>query len=118
MSQECHPVWRELNWGRIHAGQNVEQVIADTRPVEVERYGEFVRLNYQEGLYFTGVTIIAKNGRLASATAWSCTWARVFFDDLTADDWKAYSDAYEAHWEPLRKRRGAAEQAAVPDGGN
>jgi hypothetical protein len=118
MSQECHPVWRDLYWGRIHSGQNVEDVIEATQPVRVERYGEFVRLNYQESLSFTGVTIMAKNGRLASASAWSCTWNRVFFDELTQEDWKAYSDAYEAHWQPIRKKREEAEQqGAAPDRG-
>src|SRR5262249_6069587 len=77
MSREGRPVWQDLHWGRVHSGQDVEEVIAATKPVGVERYGEFVRLNYQEGLCFTGVTITAKNGRLASAAAWSCTWDRV-----------------------------------------
>ena len=117
MSQECHPVWRELHWGRIHTGQDVERVIADTQPARVERYGEFVRLNYQQGLSFTGVTITAKNGRLATAAAGSCTWDRVFFNELTEDDWKAYSDAYEAHWRPIRKKRAEAEPGAAADGG-
>jgi hypothetical protein len=113
MSQECHPVWRELHWGRIHQGQDVEDVIATTNPVRVERYGEFVRLNYQDYLYFTGVTITAKNGRLACATAWSCTWDRLFFNELTQEDWQAYSDAYEAHWRPIRKQRAEAERGAA-----
>ena len=117
MSQECHPVWRELHWGRIHAGQDVEEVIAATKPVRVERYGEYVRLSYQEGLSFTGITITAKNGRLASAAAGSCTWDRVFFNELTHDDWKAYEDAYEAHWQPIRRKRAEAAPGAAADGG-
>jgi hypothetical protein len=112
MSRECHPVWKDLHWGRIQPGQDVEEVIAATKPARVERYGEFVRLNYQEGLYFTGVTITAKNGRLASAVAWSCTWNRVFFDELTREDWAAYSAAYEAHWQPIRKMREEAKRRA------
>jgi hypothetical protein len=115
MSRECHPVWQDLHWGRIHSGQNVEEVIASTKPVRVERYGAFVRLNYQNGLCFAGVTITAKNGRLASAAAGSCTWDRVFFDELTQEDWKAYSDAYDAHWRRIRQKREEAEQGAVPD---
>ena len=118
MSRECHPVWRDLQWGRVHAGQNVEDVIAATKPVRVERYGEFVRLDYQEGLCFTGVAITAKNDRLASAAAWSCTWNRTFFDELTEQDWQAFSNAYEAHWKPIWKNVEEAEQGAAPDGGD
>lgn len=102
MSRECHPVWRDLNSGHIAAGQDVEEAIATTRPVSVERYGPFVRLNYQEGMSFTGVTVTAKNGRLVEAAAWSCTWERVFFQQLSPGDAMAYWDAYEAHWRPIR----------------
>jgi hypothetical protein len=115
MSQECHPVWRELHWGRIYAGQNVEEVIAATKPVSTERYGEFVQLNYQDGLCFSGVVITAKNGRVASATASSCTWSRDFFNQLTLDDWQAYSAAYDAHWRPVLNRRAEAQHAAAPE---
>jgi len=115
MSRECHPVWEELHWGRVHKGQDVEEVIKSTNPVRVGRYGDFVSLDYQEGLCFTGVTVTAKNGRLASAAAWSCTWDRVFFNELTEEDWKAYSNAREAHWPPIRKKREQAEQADLPN---
>jgi hypothetical protein len=105
MNQECHPVWKDLYWGRVYAGQNVEEVIAATDPVRIERYGEFVRLSYQKGRCFTGVTITAKNGRLANGCAWSCTWVRSFFDELTPEDWARFTAAYEAHWRPLREEQ-------------
>ena len=88
-----HPLRPGL--GRSHRGDSA---------VQVERYGEFVQLNYQKGLCFTGVTITAKNGHVASACAWSCTWKHVFFDDLTREDRKAFSDAYESHWALIRKK--------------
>jgi hypothetical protein len=106
MSAECHPVWRDLHWGRVQAGQNVDEVIAATKPVRVERYGDFVELIYQPGgLNFTGVNITAKKGRLVNAGAWSCTWNRVFFDEMTGDDWHDFNDAYEARWQPIRQMR-------------
>lgn len=120
MSQECHPVWRELHWGRIRAGQDVEDVIAATKPVRVDRHGDFVWLNYQggEGLFdLTGVTVTAKSGRLATAAAWSCTWDRVFFDQLAPADRQAYSDAYEALWQQIREKRDEVKQGASPDRG-
>ena len=51
MSRECHPVWRELFWRRIGPGQDVEEVIAATKPTKVDRYGDFALLTYQERLY-------------------------------------------------------------------
>lgn len=115
MGRECHPAWRELDSGRVAAGQDVEAVISATKPVWVERYGEFVRLHYQEGLSFTGVTVVAKSGRLAGAAAWSCTWDRMFFDELTPDDHQAFRDAYKAHWQPIRKRQAEAAPADAPE---
>jgi hypothetical protein len=105
MIRECHPVCEELHWGRVRPGQEVEEVIGATKPLGVERYGPFVRLSYQQGLSFSGVTIVAKNGRLAGASAWSCTWDRVFFNTLTDEDQQAFRDAHEAHREALRQRR-------------
>src|SRR5262245_44000247 len=84
MRRECHPVWRDLFWRRIGPGQDVEAVIAATKPIKVTRYGEFVDLTYQVG--FTGLGITAKNGKLISASAASCCWSRTFFDEMTAND--------------------------------
>lgn len=96
MKSECHPIWRELYFGRLRAGQNVEDVIARTKPIRVEQFGEFAILNYQRAS-LTGVTITAKNGKLARAAAWSCTWDRKFFDELSDADAQAFERAYTAH---------------------
>src|SRR5688572_10967244 len=79
MRRECHPVWKDLHAGRIRAGQTVEDIIALTKPVRVDRFGNFAILNYQGGdgyIHFTGVTVIASEGRLIDAEAWSCTWRK------------------------------------------
>jgi hypothetical protein len=93
MSRECHPVWQDLHWGRIQPGQAVETVIAQTKPLRVHRFTNFTELSYQEGLSFTGVTIIARDGKLVAAAAWSCTWHRVFFDALSLEEWRVYKAA-------------------------
>ena len=116
MSKECHPIWNDLHSGRIRAGQDVEELITATRPSRVERYGEFVRLNYyknfdpsERGVFgFTGVSITARSGKLVSGAAASCGWSRVFFDELKEEGWKEYHDAYEMLWKPIRKMRAAA----------
>ena len=109
MSRECHPIWRDLFWRRIGPGQDVEAVIAETKPIQVERYGDFVNLTYQSG--FTGIGITAKQGKLVAASAGSCCWSRTFFDEMTAADRKSYDDAYEAHWRPIREKQEAEEKA-------
>jgi len=118
MSRECHPVWNDLYWGRIAAGQDVEEVVARTQPPRVERLGDWVTLSYQgKGLCFTGVTVIAREGKLVAASAWSCTWSRKFFDTLPLEEWRAYSVAVAAELSrsPRAGGTGAALTTAVPD---
>jgi hypothetical protein len=95
MSVECHPVWRDLHWGRVTLGQDVEEAIGATKPLRVERYGKFVSLGYEggRGLPFTRVGIIAKDGKLAYGFAGSCAWNRTFFSQMTKGDWEAYTEA-------------------------
>jgi hypothetical protein len=86
MARECDPVWRDLHYGRVQAGDPVEEVIARTRPRRVKRSGGWVVLEYPpDGLCFTGISVAAREGRLVSAYAWSCTWTRQFFDTLSEE---------------------------------
>ncbi len=104
MHRECHPVCQDLYHQRINPGDDVEEVIASTNPVRVERFENYIRLNYQEGLCFSGVTITAKDGKLVGAAAWSCTWDRTFFDALSQQEWNMFGSAYEIE---LEKRHAA-----------
>ena len=89
MSKECHPVWRDLENGRVGAGQSVDEVIQKTSPTRILRYGAYTQLTYHQPpvnpdlLYMTSVTILAKDGRLVHAGAGSCTWHRIFFDKMS-----------------------------------
>jgi hypothetical protein len=87
MDYESHPVWREFHYGRIKAGDDIEEVIARTRPSVVKRAGRTVTLEYyadynpdSKGLRFSGLSAEAEDGKLVNAGAWSCTWVRSFFD--------------------------------------
>jgi hypothetical protein len=100
MSHECHPVWKELHWGRVYVGQDVEEVIARTNPRRVTRCAEWVLLDYYngpEGLHFTVLWIIGRHGKLVSAVAASCTWDRTFFNEITTDESKALSSTWTKH---------------------
>jgi hypothetical protein len=98
MSRECHPVWRDLDAGRVRAGQAVEDVIERTRPVQVEHFENVTFLHYHPP-GFTGLTIVAKNGRLVSAGAASCTWDWTFFDTWPAVERDAFYKRYHEHLE-------------------
>jgi hypothetical protein len=89
MQKECHPVWEDYNFGRVRAGDDVEQTIARTKPAIIERKGRWVELKYQSA-GFTGVSAAAYDGKIVFAGAWSCTWTRVFFDELTDEQSMEY----------------------------
>lgn len=84
MNRECHPAWKDYHFGRVQAGDTVENVIAQTEPLRVERNGKWVILKYQER-GFTGLTCAAYDERMVCAYAWSCCWMRQFFDVMSKE---------------------------------
>jgi hypothetical protein len=85
MERECPDVWREYNFGRVRAGDDVEDVIRRTKPSTVERNGRWVELKYQGPGHFTGLSAAAYDGKMIFAGAWSCCWVRLFFDELSEE---------------------------------
>lgn len=92
MKKECGAAWRDYHFGRVRAGDDVEEVIRKTKPAMVERKGRYVFLKYTRSgeaeprvIHFTNLTGIAYDGRMVLGCAMSCMWARVFFDHLTDD---------------------------------
>jgi len=77
MASECDPVWREYHFGRIRAGDDIEEVIRQTKPYRVERQGRWVTIRY------SGIVAHAYDGEVLIAYAGSCAWVRVFFDQLS-----------------------------------
>jgi hypothetical protein len=111
MRHECHPVWRDLNAGRIKAGDKVENVIWRTIPPHVERFEDVTMLRYPPA-GFTIVSIMAKDGRVISAGAGSCTWSKTFFDEWDQSELDAFWRRYSAHLEEKR-RVALVEQVAI-----
>jgi hypothetical protein len=98
MGYECHPVWKDLYWGKIRKGESLDSVLEAHPPVKIEHFGDFVALQYHPDRSFTGIEIIAKEGRVLSARAGSCTWACKFFDGMTKEQWEHYWDARSWHY--------------------
>jgi hypothetical protein len=96
IARSCHPVWKDLACGRIYEGQPVDEVIAKTKPAHVDRRGVFVSLDYHEPWSLTVMRVIAKNGKLVSAHAGSCTWDHTFFDSMSEQDGVDFWVSYEA----------------------
>jgi len=100
MSRECHPAWQDYHFGRVNAGDSVEEVIAHTCPTSIKRHGRWVELDYGEG-GFTGMFAAAYDGRMVFASAGSCGWVRLFFDELTDEQSRALLGASKTDPERL-----------------
>src|SRR5437868_3750984 len=96
MSKECHPVWKDLAFRRVYYGQPVNEVIERTNPVCVTRHGRFVEIDYQEPFSFSGVQIVAVDGKVVRGWAASCAWDHKFFDSMTDEDVKSMYASYKA----------------------
>ena len=81
MANECPLAWRDFHFGRFRAGADIEEIIRETKPTKVERHGDWVTLSYRNG--FSGVGAHAHHGKLVCAYAGSCTWTRLFVDELS-----------------------------------
>jgi len=89
MAAECDPVWKELALRRVRQGDPVSKLTEIREPSWVLEYGPYQQLEYgfEPGyLSLTGITVYAKEGKLLTAIAWSCTWDHVFFEDKTEEE--------------------------------
>jgi len=113
MNRECHPVWRELHDGRVYLGQTVEEAISQTAPTRVEHFENCVLLEYQTSgpgqSCFTTIAVVAQDGRLISAHAYSCTWQRTFFEGWTEEERDTF---WQRYW--ARKHQFKQQLAANP----
>jgi hypothetical protein len=88
MYDECHAIWKDLYNHRIVAGDDVEDLILRIQPSTIDRNGEETTLAYFKnyapragGFNLTGLTVIARHGKLVAAYASSCEWTMQFFDN-------------------------------------
>ena len=92
MAAECDPVWKELALRRVRQGDPISKLTEIREPSGVLEYGPYEQLEYYRGgfepgyLSLTGITVYAKEGKLLTAVAWSCTWDHVFFEDKREEE--------------------------------
>lgn len=104
-----YPVGKDLWFGRIKPGQDVDVLIENIPPHRIRRFGQFVWLTYYAGgppppgsFTMESLGVIAKDGRLVSAGAAGCTWNRVFFE-MTSEDEAAFEISYRRYREERHK---------------
>ena len=84
MWRECPPVWKDLALGRIVRGDTVDRLYSLHPPLGQRNFGPFTMYSFDppaSGIQFTGLNVVARDGRLVLARAASCTWTYSFFED-------------------------------------
>lgn len=107
MAAECHPVWRAFAFRQFAQGDSTAALFAKFPPTRREEFGRYGIYSYGAPMAFTGFTVIARDGRLASAGAGSCTWRFTFFETVDPQldhDYQAYME------KRLTKRRQEMEE--------
>ena len=116
MAHECHPVWKKLALRQINAGDSTADFLANNSPtsrVEFGRYGVYRFAPGEESGYlsFTGLSVIAHDGKLIHAGAGSCCWDFTFFDDGDPD-FNAQYTAYIDEQIALREKKAPKESGS------
>ncbi len=93
--EQYHPVWKDLALRRIRKGDDLQMLLQKHPPVCVEAFGSFASVLYNRPLSYNTLGVIAKDGRLISARAGSCTWHHVFFN--SPEEEEALDQAYSNH---------------------
>ncbi len=103
LREDPHPVTRGLARGEIGPQTDIEQMISAHRPDELLRSGQFVRASYytDRGADRGGTHVVAVNGRPACASFCTGGQHTIFFDHLTREENRAFTDATPEN-EPLR----------------
>jgi hypothetical protein len=84
MASESHLVWRQFAFRRVGAGDSATDFLRRFPPSSREEFGRYGIYHYypssaEDGIWFTGLAVVARDDRLIRSEAWSCTWQFTFF---------------------------------------
>ncbi len=74
-----NPLIRDFYYGKYRAGTPISELIAAYPNCHIFEFDGFTRLDYNPPLCFEGIGIVAKDGKLASAGLFSCSFGVIIF---------------------------------------
>ncbi len=103
MSQECPPIWKEFAFRQIREGDPVEDFLHQHPPSLYDEFGPYGLYYYfppgAGDLAMTGISVSARDGRLVSAEAHSCTWDFQFFGAEEPEMMRQYAEFLRKRYE-------------------
>ncbi len=105
----------DLWWGHIGPGDDVEELIANSEPNSVVRFGRWVRVQHGPGrgatkwlTSFVSITVLAKDGRLVYAKCRTSTDLKWFFNTMSdSEEVEHNRDFGDYWWSFLEEKRNA-----------
>lgn len=85
-----------LESGQIYAGLSIADLLVNCTPYQIHFVDRFAFIEFHSVPNLTGLSLVAVNGKLASATYWTCTQRQDFFNTLSADERIAAGEIYES----------------------
>lgn len=82
MASECHPIWKQFALRRFTAGDSAAELFQRFPPDRREEFGRYGIYSYYrgaEGIPFTALGVVTRDGKLLRAESGSCTWQFCFF---------------------------------------
>ena len=105
MGRDFPPVWREFAFRKLSVGDSATDLLKRHKPTRTEEFGRYAIYSYypsgEGSLPMSGVVAIARDGKLLTAEAGSCTWKLTFFEtnDPELDKgYEAYMDQKRMKW--------------------
>ena len=86
---------RLLEDGDVYLGQRVSETVAVGRPRHVYVVGRYTFVEFDDVPSLAGVSLVAIDGKLASATYWTCVIQKQYFSRLTREQERAAAEVYE-----------------------
>ena len=110
MANECHPVWRQFAVRRAGAGDSAADFLRRFPPSSREEFGRYGIYHYfpgstDDGIWFTGLAVTARDGHLIRSEAGSCMWQFTFFDAPDPSFASQYAAFAQEKRDRLRRQR-------------
>ena len=114
---ETVPISHALWSHKINPGDNVDALIHEWHPHQITRFGRWIEMQWfpvnlpSNSISFIGISVIAKDGQLVQASAYSDDGLndRTFFNTLTTNDEADFHTGYHAY---VEQRSGLATNSA------
>ena len=92
-----------LESGEVHAGQSLDEFFRLCTPYRIDFVDGYAFIEFYSVPNLAGLSLVAADGKLASATDWGCVMKREYFNTLSEEEKRTTSLAYEARLEGDRR---------------